>query len=181
MTLFLRILYCLPVLLFAGCSPRGGRSDVQERLLMHSSFEDLEACSKTHQDNLTTEKAHTGSVSMFVDAQHPFSATYRKELGALCDHRPRRLTLSAWVWVPTPDDDAVIVMALANPSDPDHPIFSKHIFMTPLGSFGKWKRIRQSFELPADIHANTQLILYLWHSNAQSTVYSDDWELTELW
>ena len=175
------ILCLLPLITFLGCSPRGGRADVEERVLMHTSFEDLEACSGIPQPSLTTEKAHTGKMSMFVDGAHPFSATYRKDLGALCDHRPRRLTLSAWVWVASPDDDAVIVLAITNPNDPDHPSFSKSLYMTPLGGSGKWKQIRQSFELPAEIHANSQLVSYLWYANAQSPVYTDDWQLTELW
>lgn len=178
---FAAALCLLSSLLLLGCSPQNGRTDVRERVLMHTSFEDLEAGAGVPQPSLTTAKAHTGKVSMFVDKSHPYSATYRKDLGALCDHLPRMFTLSAWVWVASPDDEAVIVMAIVNPDDPDHPVFRKTFYMTPLGGSGKWKQIRQSAELPGDIHASNQLVLYLWHANAQSPVYTDDWQLTELW
>jgi hypothetical protein len=148
---------------------------------MHTSFEDIEAFSKTPQPNLTNTKAHTGKVSMFVDGAHKYSVTYRKQLGDLCDHRPRRLTFSAWVWVASPDDEAMIIMAITPPGDPEHPVFRQSFFMTPLGGSGKWKQIKQSVDLPAEIHANSDLVLYLWHAFAQSPVYTDDWQLTELW
>jgi hypothetical protein len=53
--------------------------------------------------------------------------------------------------------------------------------MTPTGSFEKWKQISRSFELPSDIHSNSELVIYLWRGNAKGKVYSDDWQLTELW
>lgn len=181
MTPPVRILCLLGLLAFAGCHPRGDRSEVQERVLMQTDFEDLQDWSKSPQPNLTAEKVRSGQVAMFVDAAHPYSATYRKALGELCDHRPRRLTFSAWVWVATPDDDAMFVVAISNPGDPNHPIFSEHVFMTPTGSFGRWKLVSGSFELPAEVHADSQVVLYLWFANAQQRVYTDDWQLTELW
>lgn len=164
-----------------GCQPRDGRLATKERELMHTSFEEMVGWAPELPPTLTTAKVHTGKYAMFVDAQHAYSFTYRSTLGALCTHRPRRFTLSAWVWVPSFQDNAVIVMALNNPGDPDHPILNKNLYLNDSGPFGKWKYVSRDLDLPAGIHANTQLVIYLWKVNASEPVYADDLRLTELW
>ncbi|WP_201977644.1 hypothetical protein [Hymenobacter rubidus] len=149
---------------------------------MHTSFEDVAGWMPEIPPSLATEKAHTGKYSIRVDAQNAYSLTYRASLGALSSgHRPRRLTLSAWVWVPSFRENAVIVAAVTNPSDPDHPIMSKYVYLNDSGPFEKWKYVSRDLDLPAEIHSTTQLVIYLWRVNAQEPVYADDLRLTELW
>lgn len=167
--------------LASGCQPKDGRQDVKERQLMHNGFEELGAWHGDRPATLVTDKVHTGRYAVRVDAAAPYSPTYRMPLGTLTKHRPRRLTLSAWVWVPTADDNALLVAAITRPDDPDHPIFTKNIYLTDSGPFGKWKQVSRSLELPADIHADYELVLYLWYGYAQHPVYLDDVLLTELW
>ena len=166
----------------AGCQPRDGRLETKQRELMHTSFEDMVGWTVVPPASLSTAKAHTGTYSMRVDPQNAFSFTYRSSLGALCrGHRPRRLTLGAWVWVPSFQDNAVLVMAVSNPGDPDHPILSKYVYLNDSGPFGQWKYVSRDVDLPAEIHSNTQLVIYLWKVNAREPVYADDLRLTELW
>ncbi len=166
----------------AGCQPRGGRSATKQRELMHTSFEEMAGWAPEIAPTLTTVKVHTGKYAMRVDPQNAYSFTYRSSLGALCPgHRPRRLTLSAWVWVPRFQDNAVIVASISNPADPDHPILSKYLYLNDSGPFGQWKYVSRDLDLPAGIHSNTQLVIYLWKVNANAPVYADDLRLTELW
>lgn len=175
-------LLALPFLLAtAGCHPRGGRPETKERELMHTSFEEFVGWGPEILPQLSTEKAHTGKYSVRVDAQHQYSPTYRIELGQLCGHRPRRLTLSAWVWVPSFKEEAVIVVSISTPGDPYHPIFRKDVYLTDGGPFQQWKYVSRDLDLPAGIHANNQLVIYLWQANATEPVYADDLRLTELW
>jgi len=168
-------------LLVGSCKPREGREEVRERKLMYSSFEELPSWHESPPATLVTDKAHTGRYAIRVDAASPYSPTYRVRLGALSKHRPRRLTVSAWVWVPGSEDDALLVAAITNPTDPDHPIFTKNVFLTDSGPFQKWKKVSRSLDLPREIHADYELVLYLWYGNAQHPVYLDDITLTELW
>lgn len=175
----------LPALLslwaVAGCQPHDGRSAIRQRVLMYTSFEEMVGWAPETPPTLTTVKAHTGKYALCVDPQHAYSFIYRSALGALCTHRPRRFTLSAWVWVPRFQDDAVIVLALSNPGDPDHPILSKSLYLNDSGPFGKWKYVSRALDLPVSIHSDTQLVIYLWKMNASEPVYADDLQLTELW
>lgn len=166
----------------SSCRPRDGRPETTTRELMHTGFEEVLGWAPDMPPTLTRAKAHTGHYAIFVDARNPYSFTYRTSLGALCPgHRPRRLTLSAWVWVPSFEDDAVLVASLNNPSDPDHPLFSKYVYLNDSGAFGAWKHVSRDLDLPEGIHSNTQLVIYLWKVNATQPVYADDLQLTELW
>lgn len=166
----------------AGCQHRNGRPPVRTRELMRTSFEEqARGWAPEVRPTLTAEKAHTGKYSVRVDAHNQYSATYRAELGALCpSHRPRRFTLSAWVWVPSVDDDAQLILSITNPDNPE-PVFRKALFVTDSGPFGAWKRVSRSLDLPSTTTSKSQLAITLWKSNANAPVYADDLQLTELW
>lgn len=164
----------------AGCHPRDGRSEVKERELMHTGFEELAVWSEDVHPSLTAEKAHSGRYSVRVDAKNEYSATYHAELGKLCNHLPRRFTLSAWVWVPNAKDDALLVISISNPGNPT-PVFHETLFLTDEGPFMEWKHISRELNVPANINSSSQLAIYLWKANATGPVYADDIRLTELW
>lgn len=165
----------------AGCRPRDGRTEPQQHELMHTSFEELLGWLPALPPTLTTEKAHTGKYALRVDAHNAYSLTYRATLGSLCSHRPRRLTLGAWVWVPNRQQDVIIVVALNNPNDPDHPALTKQLYLNDSGPFGEWKYVSRDLDLPLGTHSNAQLVIYLWNKDASEPVYADDFRLTELW
>ena len=178
----------LVAVLVAGCQPRDGRAETKERELMHTSFEEMVGWapapppSPAIPPSLSTVKAHTGKYAMRVDSANAYSFSYRASLGSLCStHRPRRLTLGAWVWVPRFEDTAVLVFALSDPNNPDQPLLSKYVYLTDSGPFGKWKYVSRAIDLPGNIHSNTQVVIYLWRANAAQPVYADDLQLTELW
>ena len=163
------------------CHPRDGRPATRQHELMHTSFEELVGWDSELPPTLTRVKTHTGKYAMRVDPEHPYSFTYRTTLGALCAHRPRRLTIGAWAWVPGFQDNAVLVVVFNNPSDPGHPLLTKYLYLNDSSPFGQWKYVSRDLDLPAGIHANTQLVIYLWKVNANEPVYIDDLRLTELW
>jgi hypothetical protein len=168
-------------MLFVGCQPKGGRQEVHERQIMYTSFEELAGWYKNPPINLVTEKARTGKYAVRVDTQSLYSPTYRVRLGDVCGHRPRRLTVSAWVWVPKVTDDAVIVVAVTDPNNRENLLLRKTIFLTDSGPYSKWKKVSRSFEMPGGIRSNSELVVYLWHSDAKDPVYADDFSVTELW
>ena len=137
-----RLLALLSLGAATGCRPRDGRPTTQQRELMHTSFEELVGRAPQVLPTLTTAKAHTGKYAMRVDPEHPYSFTYRATLGSLCTHRPRRFTLSAWAWVSSFQDNAVVVAVLSNPSDPNHPLLTKYLYLSDNNSLGQWNHVR---------------------------------------
>ncbi len=166
-----------------GCRPRAGRAPVRERELMHADFDKpTVGWLPAPPAGLTTEKAHSGRYAISVDPRHPYSITYRTPLGKLSPHhRPRRFTLSAWVWAPGPESDARLVVTIAGANDPDHPVFYKSVFFADSGPFETWKQVSRSLDLPENIDSNSQLVIYMWNGNSSVPTYADDLLLTELW
>lgn len=181
--IWLAPLLALTLLAPAGCHPRDGRQDVRQRELMHTSFEEFEGWSPQTIVGLTTEKAHSGKFALRVDPEHEYSSAYRAELGLLCSHRPRRFTVGAWVWIPSFQDDAKIVVSIANPDNLNAPVFYQYMYLTDSESFEQWHYVTQDFDLPTNVYltSKSQLVIYLWESRAKQPVYADDLQLTELW
>ena len=172
----------LSLLGFPSCKPRDGRLPVKERVLMQNNFEELDGWLPEAPAGLTTEQAHSGRYAISVAPDHPYSVTYRAALGRLSPHhRPRRVTLSAWVWVPGFEGNACFVAAISVAGDPDHPFFNNSVFLNDRGPFGKWKKVSRSLDLPENIDSTSQLIIYMWNNGSAAPVYADDLQLTELW
>lgn len=168
-------------LLAAGCQPRDERPLPKVRELMHTSFENFEGWAPQMLPELTTAKAHTGKYAIRIDKDHEYSAAYHMELGQLSTHRPRRLTLSAWVWVPSQADDAFIVFTISNPANLDQPVYQKYVYLTNSGPWQQWKYVSRDLDLPTEIYSHSRVAIYLWRSAAKGAVYADDFRLTELW
>ena len=171
------------VALLAGCHPRDGRPTPRQRELARTDFEGFRGWAPAMLPQLATDKAHSGKFSLRVDPQHPYSPTFRAGLGQLFSHRPRRITLGAWVWVPGFRDDAVLVMAITNPDDPDNPVFRKEVYLNDSSPFGAWKWVSRDLDIPLNTNfsSRSQLVVYLFAKDVTSPVYADDLLLTELW
>ncbi|OGX84843.1 hypothetical protein BEN49_01740 [Hymenobacter coccineus] len=85
------------------------------------------------------------------------------------------------MWVPGPESDARLVATIATANDPDHPFFSKSIFLVDSGPFESWKQVSRSLDLPKNIDSNSQLVIYLLNGDSSAPTYADDLLLTELW
>lgn len=164
----------------SSCTGAPARPEVRERVMVSSSFENILGFAEQVPPSLTTEKAHTGRYAVRVDAQNQYSLTYHGTLGQLCTTKPRKFIFSAWVWVPRPEDEATLILALTSPDDPEHPLLHKNVYLTDRGPYGKWKQVRREIDVPGTVNRNTRLALYLWNGTAQQPVYADDWQLAEL-
>lgn len=180
----IRCLLAVPALLAAaGCHPRDGHSAVRTRELARTDFEHFEGWTPALMPQLATAKAHSGKYSISVVGAHPYSPTFRARLGQLVSHRPRRLTLGAWVWVPDFLHEAVFVVVITNPGDPDHPVFRKEVFLNDSGPFQEWKWASRDLDIPMTLFysSDSELVIYLLAKDCATPVYADDLRLTELW
>lgn len=170
----------LSLFLVPACRPHEGRVDVEQRPLVVIGFEKSDSLSATALPALTTEKSHTGRFSIRTDSLHKSITLYQGKMGRLCAHQPRRFIVSAWVWVPSFKDDASLIFAISNAPDPA-PFFQQTLYLSDTGSFGKWKLITQSIDLPNSTHPQSQLIITLAGQDSNQPVYVDDLEVAELW
>ncbi|GAB3239430.1 hypothetical protein GCM10027346_32710 [Hymenobacter seoulensis] len=152
--------------------------DVREHVVFANDFEQIP--NWISEGSLTTERAHSGRYAVKVDKEHPFSLTYRRIIGDMFTQRPRRMKLSAWVWVEGPYDDALLAFNLNPPAGSSQPMFSAKIYLADNWPYRRWIHVSRDIDLPPVYSSQSQLSIFLWHNTAQNTVYADDWKLTEL-
>lgn len=169
------------LLLVAGCNYQPAYPPVRERRVFFNDFEQLAGWLPTPDPSLTTERAHSGRYSVKVGPGLPFSLTYRLRLGDAFSMRPRRMHLSAWAWVEDASDDAQLTFSMSAPNDPqDKSKFYTQAFLSSNWPYKRWTHISRDFDLPPEVSSEAVVAVYVWQNGAPHTVYTDDWELTEL-
>ena len=170
------------LLALAACHPREGLEDVRQRLVFREDFEHLDGWVPDPAASLSTEHAHSGRYSVKVSKAQPYSITYRLTLGQVFAQRPRRLHLSAWVWVPAAEEAAQLVLSISAPAPANTPLLLwKELFLNDEWPSDRWAHVSRDFDIPASgTSSQSQLLVYLWHGGAHNPVFTDDWELTEL-
>lgn len=166
----------------AGCHYHPAYPEVREHRVFFNDFEDLDGWlpDPAAAATLTTERAHSGRYSVMVDAAHPFSLTYHAKLGELVSLRPRRMRLSAWVWVENSSNDAKLVFSAGTPNDPGKPKAYAQVFLVDNWPYRRWTHVSRDIDLPLDISSQSELSIYLWNDTSPDRVFADDWELTDL-
>lgn len=161
------------------CSRRDNPNDVQEHVVFANDFEQLEGW-VPDASSLTTERAHSGRRSVKIDAQHPFSITYRLTLKDAFSIRPKRMRLSTWAWIESEEDDIQLAFILNSPVPNAPALYSSRIYLGDHWPYKRWVHVSRDFDLPPAIPSQSQLVVFLWYANAQHVAYADDWKLTEL-
>lgn len=158
-------------LLLLGCStkPEPATGDV----LMHNDFDSLSGwLGVTPPPSLTRDKAHSGTYSIKVDGSTEYSISYNRPLGQLSDVRITRLKVEAWVWVPDPSCNAVLVVTIEPGAKP---LSWNGIDLVKAGAkYGEWTHISQEVAIPEAATANSLLNIYLWRTTAPQPIYLDD-------
>ncbi len=168
-------------LLLAGCNYQPAYPPVREHRVFFNDFEQMAGWLPEPAPSLTTERAHSGRYSVKVDPAHPFSVTYRLKLGDAFSMRPRRMHLSAWAWIESSADDAQLTLSMSAPNDPQEKSkLYTQAYLVGSWPYKRWTHISRDIDLPPEVSSEAVLAVYLWCSEARHTVYTDDWELTEL-
>ena len=176
----------VPGLTLAGCHYKQVYPAVRQHRVFFNDFEQLAGWLPAPAPTLTTERAHSGRYSVRVDAEHPFSITYRLKVGEHFSMRPRRMRLSAWVWMESSRDDAQLVFTMGVPGNTDPQDKSKlyvPIYLLdnwPTWPFKRWTQVNRDVDLPPELSSKAEIAIYLWYGGASHPVFTDDWELTEL-
>jgi len=154
---------------------------VREHRVLFNDFEQLDGWLPEPSSTLTTERAHSGRYSVMVDAAHPFSITYHAKLGELVSLRPRRMRLSAWIWVESSSDDAKLVFSATLPNDSQGKSKAyAQVFLVDNWPYRRWTHVSRDIDLPPEVSSQADLSIFLWNDGAPDRVFADDWELTDL-
>lgn len=169
------LLGTLGLFAMAGC---GDSTAVAEdpNLLVNANFDGLIGwVPETMTATLTREKAHSAPYSLKVDATHEYSLTYSARLGSLSATRPKRVKLSAWVWLPTSAASANLVLTVSNPATPtEKALLWEGLPLGKMGAVGKWTEISKVIAMPDNALPTYNLSLYLWRTSGTQAVYVDD-------
>jgi hypothetical protein len=175
------LLLAATLVVAGGCSPREGRSDVGEYLVMQTDFEaPTRALPDSIVHSLTSNQAHSGSAALLLDWSHKSSGTYSVPLGNLFRTRPRKLHFSTWAWVKQYEDDATVTIAVSAPNDANSIVAQKTLYLADNGPYGEWKEVAVDFDLPSTISQASHLMIYARHNAATEPVYIDDWKVFEI-
>lgn len=164
------------LLSLAGCSS-GPDSASDANTLMVNGFETLGGWLPEEQSaTLTQEQAHTGKTSLKVDQDREYSLPYSNLLGRLRDTPLRKIKVSAWVFLPTAQAAATLVMEVTDPAAPAaKPLLWEGIKLSEaVKTYGKWTQVSSVLTLPASADASKKLSIYLWRTGGSQPVYLDD-------
>jgi hypothetical protein len=169
------------LVLLGGCSPRDGRSDVGQYLVLQTDFEaPTRALPDSIVHSLTSNQAHSGSTALRLDWTHKSSGAYSVPLGNLFKTRPRKLHFSTWAWVKQYQDDATVTIAVSAPNDANTIVAQKTIYPADNGPYEEWKEVSVDLDIPFSVNQSSQLVIYARHSLATEPVYLDDWKVFEI-
>jgi ABC-type glycerol-3-phosphate transport system substrate-binding protein len=173
-------LFSACALTLAACGGNGSNSDSDASVLMHTDFEGIDGWLPAEQNGtLTHEKAHSGKTAIKVDGTHEFSISFSKPFGQLHESRPKKVTISAWTFVPDAQAGASLVISISDPNAPNQPVLWQGIELAKESKpYGEWKEISQTITIPATVGPNNKLGIYLWRTAGSRPVYADDFKVT---
>lgn len=161
-------------LLLTSCAGSGA-ADAQGAVVTRNDFENVLGWGGSAEASLTAERAHSGKYAVRVGPQNEFGYTYIQNLGKMSVARAKAVTVSAWVWVPSAQTTATLVLAISHSPERNTPVFYGSI---PLGTaakeFKNWRLVSQTFLLPDSVQDTNQLKCYLWRGSINESVYADD-------
>lgn len=141
-------------------------------VITRTDFEDLAGWG-TDVSALTREHAHSGRFATFVGPGREFSLTYKLPLGAASVHPVKAVEVEAWVYLPSAQADATLLVQVLGTDG--RPLFNEGLHLPEqLHEYAVWKPVQHTFVLPPNLPLDSELRLYLWGANAHEPVYLDD-------
>ncbi|HEX8506895.1 MAG TPA: carbohydrate binding domain-containing protein [Hymenobacter sp.] len=158
-----------------GCASETEKAS-DTNVLTSNDFEHLDGWTGnwTALATLSKAKAHSGVYSTSVRPGYDFSMGFDNPLGKMLDHRPDKLTVSAWVFVPNKDSNARLVAEIKEPGQPKGLLYEAVVLREEVKKFGEWQQVTKTFTLPTTTTSASHLVVYLWRSDSPMPVYLDD-------
>lgn len=172
------LLYAALALALGSCG--GSDATKPANLLASNDFESLDGwLGGEVGPSLTKEQAHSGVYSVKVDPKVDYSMGYSNPLGRLSSSRITKLKLHGWVFLPSDQAGAQLIIQLLNPNDPK-PLVYDGLDLLNEGKakgYNKWIEFEHVVPIPEAATYNSQLKIYLWKAASAQPVYLDDLQL----
>ena len=150
-----------------------------ENVLAFNSFDELDGwVPEGSMPFLTREKSHSGAYSASVNQAVEYAAGYNNSLGKLSPTRLTKMRVHAWVWVPSSEAKASLVVEVTEPGT-NKMLHSEYIDMIESSgkNYHKWTELEKVIALPVEVTSNSLLKIYLWRNQSPHPVYLDDFQL----
>lgn len=127
-----------------------------------------------HSALVSSERAHSGSYSTYVDSSVQFSQTFEMNLGYARYHNYKKFRVKAWCFKETDDTQAGLTATVSH-GEVTYATNSSDLAIA-LKKSGSWGDCTFSLELPAEAPNDAIIRIYLWTSN-RTKAYMDDVEI----
>ena len=169
----------LGILLTASLASCGGGDTTTNpaNLVAKNDFESMDGwMGDAPAPSLTKEKAHSGLYSVSVRPGVDYGIGYSSLLGKMTPTRPQKIKLSAWVFVPSDQANANLVVEMRDPANPAAPplLWQGIVLKKEVKKFNEWQQLEKVITLPAGATAATSFKMYLWRTDSAVPVYLDD-------
>lgn len=121
---------------------------------------------------LRSGNAHSGEWYCELDTINQYSIAYEKKVSDLPVKNPKKIKLSAWLYLPAFNAKATVVASLGEPGKPDA-IWNGLNSEDLVDEEKKWVQVLGSFELPDNLNPNHVLKVYVWN-HGKEPVRCDD-------
>ncbi|WP_156109088.1 carbohydrate binding domain-containing protein [Hymenobacter sp. APR13] len=161
----------------AACSGSDSSAPDNAKLITANDFESVEGWMPPT-PALSREQAHSGKFSTRVDGNTEFSLGYSNLLGKVSPSKLRKITLQAWVYLPSAKSQARLGVQVSDPVSGQE-VFGDGITLTDqVKEYKKWVEVSKEITLPENITATQLLKVFLWRASASDAAYMDDIRLT---
>lgn len=164
--------------LLPGCQPPADEACV----LIQSDFEQFEGWFDPLPGFLNTEQAHSGRYSYRLGNGAEYGSVYRTTLAnTRCEGVPRRLRLSAWVYLPSGRirKTKLVVQVDCHGRRPN--VWRALEVSEVVRRYQQWERVQKNIALPTDLDPSDELQFYVWHAEANGEPTWVDDLLVEGW
>ncbi|SHK10958.1 carbohydrate binding domain-containing protein [Hymenobacter psychrotolerans] len=160
--------------LLCSCSPE---SPVSADLISQNDFESLSGWVAAVPPGLTTERAHSGSYAVKVDAATEFGAGYTTTLADAKLQPGQKLQVSAWALRTSGETNAALVVQLLDPATGQQLDWHGLSLVEQIKTYNRWMLIEMQVRIPDNAPPHSLLKVYPWRYQAVQAAYFDDIQL----
>ena len=158
-----------------GACSSSGSEEWPAGVITRNDFENVQGWGGANEAGVTTEKARSGKYSICVNPQTEFSYTYIRQLGQMSSGKPKKLTVTAWAWVPDKDAKASLILEIKHsPEKGTQVLYDGTELSSTVRSFKSWEQVTKTYVLPDSVAAANVVKLYIWRGSSPRPVYMDD-------
>ena len=157
------------------CSKDHSLEKLPEGMITRNDFENVQGWGAANEPSVTTEKAHSGKYSVVTNSQIEFGYTYVRQMGQMTGGKPKKLTITAWAWVPDKDASAAVVVDVKHSPEKGNQVFYAGLDLAhTVTKFKEWEQVSKTFVLPDSIASANVCKVYMWRGSSPRAVYLDD-------